>query len=415
MALEVGRSLALRPQELEAIYAISRVVVQAADTSDALDQIIKLTRPVFIFDNMVLYLEGERGAELAPAYARVIGRGRGMEADLAWGEAAAEEAYATGKSIIRHERAGNQKDRLNSRFHLALPLRLGGQMIGALVFIRFGGPPYAPDHIRLAEFIAAHIAQLLEHNRLVSRVASLEAERRLTRLQDDFIATVSHELLTPLGFIKGYATTLLRQDTEWDEATRREFLTIIDEETDRLGELIDKLLDSSRLQSGTLAMDFRRVAVAEFISQVVRRNQARYPNLTLRTQVETGDLEATLDPYRMGQVFDNLLGNAVKYAPGAAVTVKVTVTGNQVQVEVADRGPGISPQYLPHLFGRFYRVPEHAQSARGTGLGLFICRNIVLAHGGDIRVESIVGQGTVFRFEFPIEQPHTAVEEVSHA
>jgi K+-sensing histidine kinase KdpD len=254
MTDESGATQGLRPQELEAVYAISKAVAEAVDLDTALEVIMRLARPVFIFDNMVLYLQKQE-AGLEPAYARVIGRGQSAEAELAWGEVCASEAFQTQHTAIYHEILdGWQNDRLCWRDFLGLPTYTKEGIQGALVFGRFGGPPYAPDQIHLAEFITAHVAQLLEHQQLVQRIASLEAERRLQRLQEDFIATVSHELNTPLGFIKGYATTLLREDTTWDEATRREFLMIIDEEADRLRELIDNLLDSSRLQAGTMRM-----------------------------------------------------------------------------------------------------------------------------------------------------------------
>ncbi|HEX9029167.1 MAG TPA: histidine kinase dimerization/phospho-acceptor domain-containing protein, partial [Anaerolineales bacterium] len=256
---------ALRPQELEAIYAISRTISRAIDTDSALDEIIHLVRPVFIFDNIVLYAQREDGS-LEPSYARAIGRGRFREADLAWGEYTANDAFQSGKTVLRvEELAEASEDRTRMRYFLGLPLTLGEQVMGALVFIRFGGPPYTPDQIHLAEFIDTHIAQLLSRRKLIERVASLEARRRLDSLQDDFIATISHELLTPLGFIKGYATTLLREDTTWDESTRREFLTIIDEEADRLRELIDNLMDSSRLQAGTMRMSFQPVRLDTFL------------------------------------------------------------------------------------------------------------------------------------------------------
>ena len=118
-----------------------------------------------------------------------------------------------------------------------------------------------------------HVAQLFEHDQLVQRVVSLEAERRLDRLQEDFIATVSHELLTPLGFIKGYATTLLRADATWDENTRSEFLTIIDEEADRLRELIENLMNSSRLQAGTLRLTYQPVRLDTFLKEICAARQ----------------------------------------------------------------------------------------------------------------------------------------------
>ncbi len=262
----------LRPEELDAVYAISRAVARSIDLDTTLDEIIHLARPVFIFDNMVLYLQrGEEG--LDPTFARAIGRGRSQEADLAWGETTAHEALRTRQVATLIEKMDDfEIDRTRLRYSLGLPLSWGaGDAMGALVFIRFGGPSFKADQIRLAEFIAVHVAQLLGHTNLVQRVASLEAERRLNQLQEDFIATVSHELLTPLGFIKGYATTLLRDDINWDDNTRREFLAIIDDEADRLRELIENLMDSSRLQAGTLRMSFQPIRLDTFLKDMVLR------------------------------------------------------------------------------------------------------------------------------------------------
>ena len=286
MTEETSFPILLRPNELRAVYEINRAIIQSADIDAALDQIVRLTRGVFIFDHMVLYLFAE-GKELEPAYARLIGRGKTAEADLAWGGEAALEACRTLKTVNQTEKlAGWEQERLFWRNILGLPLQRGEQMAGALVFGRFGGPPYEPEQIRLAEFIAVQISQLLEHHRLLQKVTALEAERQLQRLQDDFIAMVSHELYTPLGFIKGYATTLLRQDANWNEETRREFLAIIDDEADRLRGLIDDLIDSYRLQSGTLHFQFQPVNLegppsehhhANSIPLRDVANQAKYP------------------------------------------------------------------------------------------------------------------------------------------
>ena len=253
----ITQTSALQPKELEAIYSISRAVTGAINIESTLDEIIRYLRPVFIFDNIVLYIQKEIGG-LEPVYARAIGRGRVREADLAWGENTALNTFRSLNTTTRVEELESPTtDRINIRHLLGLPCVSGEDMLAALVFIRFGGPKFLPDQVLLAEFVAAHVAQLLQHQRLGEKIALLEARRRLDSLQDDFIATITHELLTPLGFIKGYATTLLREDTFWDDQIRREFLTIIDEEADRLRELIDNLMDSSRLQSGTLSMTFQ--------------------------------------------------------------------------------------------------------------------------------------------------------------
>jgi signal transduction histidine kinase len=397
---DMSNPATLRPQELEAVYAISRAVASAVDIDAALDEIILLARPVFIFDNMVLYLRRD-GDSVEPAYARAIGRGRSQEAELVWGEATAIEAIRLGKVTMRAEGAEDREDRTSLRFSLGLPLRVGSNIKGGVVFIRFGGPTYKPDQIRLAEFIAMHVGQLFEHDQLVHKVVSLEAERRLDRLQEDFIATVSHELLTPLGFIKGYATTLLRDDAVWDDTVRREFLTIIDEEADRLRELIDNLMDSSRLQAGTLRMSFQPVRMDNFLKDLTSRARSRDENQNIFLVLNIPELVLPVDPARLAQVFDNLLSNAAKYAPGAPITISLDKVDDMAQISIQDIGPGIASEHLPNLFKRFFRVPTNNTTVRGTGLGLFICRQIVRAHGGKISVVSEPGKGTTFNISLP--------------
>lgn len=400
-------SVALPPKELEAVYAISKAVAQAEDIDPALDEIIHLTRSVFIFDNLVIYISQDNGT-LEPVYARVVGRGRSAEADLAWGEVTAQNTLYSTQTTLEHEQLdGWQLDRLALRDFLGLPLQTREGLMGAMVFGRFGGPVYTPDQILLAEFIASHIAQLLGRRILVERIANLEAERKLTQLQSDFIATVTHELCTPLGFIKGYATTLLREDTTWDDNVRREFLTIIDEEADRLRELIDNFLDSSRLQAGTLQMQFQKLRLDTFLSDIVKRARTRHESMDIYLDMQIKGITLLADSTRLAQVFDNLLINASKYAPGAQVYITFEIVNNKAHITLRDTGPGISPEYLDRLFQRFYRVPGKSASVQGTGLGLYICHQLMKAHNGDINVESTVGKGTTFHIYLPLQQVFT--------
>ncbi len=407
MLSEVATRPILRPEELEAVYAISRAVALAENIDTALDEIMRLTRPVFIFDNMVLYLKrGENSVETA--YARAIGRGRFHEAELAWGEATAQEVLRKTQVIKRLDEAEEEvSDRTRLRYSLGLPLRVENDIAGALVFIRFGGPPFEPDQIRLAEFITGHVATLYWHDRLVAKIANLEAERRLDRLQEDFIATISHELLTPLGFIKGYATTLLREDTSWDDETRREFLSIIDEESDRLHELIENLMDSSRLQAGTLKMSFQPIRLDAFLKDVTMRATSRLEKMKIELDLKEAAFQIVADPTRLAQVFDNLLTNANKYAPNAPINICLQKENEKALISVQDHGEGIAPEHLENIFKRFYRVPIPNTNVRGTGLGLFICRQIVRAHGGEIWVESTPGKGTTFYIRLPATQSAT--------
>lgn len=404
MADQNNGAVQLQPQELDAVYTLSQAVASAISTEAALDKIVKIARPIFIFDNIVLYEKlPENG--LDPTYARAIGRGRFREADLAWGEVVANEAFQNGRTTTRFEELdGGSTDRTNIRHFLGLPLRLAGQSKGVLVFIRFGGPVFTPDQISLAEFIALHVAQILERKQLVNQIANLEAKRRLDSLQDDFIAMISHELLTPLGFIKGYATTLLREDTSWDESTRREFLSIIDEESDRLRNLIDNLLDSSRLQAGTLQMAFQTVRLDTFLKELSLRVRSMHESLRVDLELRTPGLQVSADPTRLTQVFDNIISNATKYAPGSPIKIILDKKNLQARISVQDYGPGIASEHLDRIFQRFYRVQQSSTSVRGSGLGLYITRKIIQAHDGEIDAQSHLGLGTTFQIYLPLLQ-----------
>ncbi len=403
----------LRTQDLQAVYTLSEAVAKANSSEAALNQITKIVRSVFIFDNLVLYEPSAQGG-LEPTYARAIGRGRCREADLAWGEMVANEAYTLREIVHRvEELEGAKTDRTNIRHSLGLPLKLGEQCSGTLVFIRFGGPPYLSDQISLAQFVALNVAQLLEHRRLAERIADLEAHRRLEGLQDDFVAMISHELLTPLGVIKGYATTLLREDTEWDSESRREFLTSIDEEADRLHELLDNLMDSSRLKAGTLKMRFQPLRLDTFLKEVFLRSRCIHEGLQIDLQIHAPGLQVQADPARLAQVFDNILTNAAKYAPGSSASITLERHAEMAQVEITDSGPGIAATHLEKIFQRFYRVPETSSGTRGSGLGLYICNKIVEAHNGTIQARSLVGEGTTFQIRLPLDPSSLANKEVT--
>jgi signal transduction histidine kinase len=368
----------------------------------AVDAFVLALRKGLVFDNLALYLvEEKKGGLPEVIYARAIGRGRSAEADASWGEEIANQVIASNRVVQNTPNIDASTDRVRRPFMLGLPISLLANP-AALVFIRFGGPEYLPDQILLAKLSAGLLARIFERRDLGENMAQLENARHRAQLQDDFIATISHDLRTPLGFIKGYTTSLLRSDTIWKPETQREFLTIIDEETDHLMTLIDRMLDSARLQSGTMVMEFQQVRMDSLLRVFVQRINARIPDLQIVLDLEPAP-PIRADTVRLAEVFDNLFDNAIKYAPQSKITISMRHTENLVIIMFADEGPGVPPDHAPFLFERFYRVPNSA-SNRGAGLGLFICKEIIQAHNGRISVRTAPGKGTAFRIELPIKR-----------
>jgi signal transduction histidine kinase len=166
--------------------------------------------------------------------------------------------------------------------------------------------------------------------------------------------------------------------------------------------LIDNLMDSSRLQSGTLRMSFQPIRLDTLLKDIAMRSQSRNDNLIIDLQATSPGLQIQADPTRLGQVFDNILSNAIKYAPGSPITITLTYSDETATVAIRDQGPGIADHHLENLFQRFYRVPEGNTTVRGSGLGLYICRKLIQAHHGEIYAQSTLGQGTTFFITLPL-------------
>jgi signal transduction histidine kinase len=385
----------------EQVCLLTRTALQAEDWRSGLDEVTKILRESFVFDNLAVYLLDPQSGHQEVLYARALGRGKLAEADAAWGGGIASQVIQQSKMVLQEpdpEKA--QSDRLGRAYMLGLPLCLPRAVIGALVFVRFGGPPFVDEQFTLACLASTLVASLLERRNWEELSQQMEKLRSQMRLQDDFVSTISHELRTPLGFIKGYSTTLLRQDTSWDDATQREFLTIIDEEADRLTELIENLLESARLESETLVLEFQPVRLDALVRDAVIRAQARHQGMQIELDCRA-EIPIMADSVRLAQVFENLFSNADKYAHGSPIQINILQRGDFLRVEFVDHGPGVSPEHLPMIFNRFFRAPGNP-GRTGTGLGLFICKQIIIAHHGKIWAESRSGQGTTFFFELPI-------------
>lgn len=241
-------------------------------------------------------------------------------------------------------------------------------------------------------------------DRLAGTLRMLEADRDRLR---EFVADVSHELRTPIAALRMYAE--LQRDGEVDESTRAEFADRSAEQIRRLEWLSTNLLDLSRIDAGIFPLDMRTGDLRDPIRSVVEAHSgvAERRGISLRSEVPGGPVELRFDYERIVQLITNLVGNALKFTlPGGVVSISLAETDDVAGIEVRDTGPGIPTDELPRIFDRFYRGTNTGDArASGSGLGLAIVRSIVEMHGGTIGVQSVVGEGTVFRIELPRRGP----------
>ncbi len=265
------------------------------------------------------------------------------------------------------------------------------------------GVAAGPLEINVADRTLVVSARPLPDGGAVVAVQDLTTRRRLETIRRDFVANVSHELKTPLTVIAGFAETL--RDRELPSENRERFLDTIEANTRRMQRIVDDLLDLSRYESGSwrpnvVSNDLAGVVADVFIG-VSRAADAK--GLTLNFQASPDAERVDADPTALRQVLTNLVENAVRHTARGGVTVSAEAPPRGgTTVRVRDTGSGIPTEHLGRIFERFYRVDAgRAREEGGTGLGLAIVRHLVEAHGGSVRAESIVGQGTTITVHFP--------------
>jgi two-component system sensor histidine kinase KdpD len=248
---------------------------------------------------------------------------------------------------------------------------------------------------------------MIERARLHQDALQVELLQRTDALRSALLSSVSHDLRTPLSSIKAAASSLLQEDVEWDEETKRSFALAIEREADRLNRLVGNLLDMSRIEGGALKAEKEWYPLEELINDVLGHMQTTLQGRDVRTAIPADLPPVELDYLQMDQVLTNLLENAVRYTPQESpIEISARAVDRQMLVSIADRGPGIPPYDLERIFDKFYRVSgakRRTSSVMGTGLGLAVCRGLVEAHGGRIWAENRPGGGAIFSFTLPLE------------
>lgn len=293
---------------------------------------------------------------------------------------------------------------------LAVPMILRGRVLGAISAQAYRPQAYTVDDLRLLSAIASQAAVAVNSARLRKEAADAQALSHLNMLKTQFISTVSHELRSPLTPIVGYSELMMME--AYPEAQVQEMAGEINRAAVHMQQLVDDLLDLSRIESGRLKLAIQPIDLREVIAEAVRDFAGASARHHVRAEIDEPLPSLAADPVRVRQVLTNLLSNAVKYSPdGGLVLVRAHTLGDEVRVSVSDQGVGISPDKLSRLFEMFYRVDsEITRRVRGTGLGLAITKHLVESHGGRIWVESEVGRGSTFSFSLPVSGPQAGAD-----
>jgi PAS domain S-box-containing protein len=313
-----------------------------------------------------------------------------------WGEKVDDIQGLAHEDIIRWDRLAQ-----------GLPLEeaeAGGWPLTAHATLYVEGDLVRPNGMPLA--VGITYAPLLSGEgsllNIIATVRDITHFREAEELKSVFISVISHELKTPVALIKGYVGTLRRDDANWEREIIQDSLAVIEEEADRLTDLIENLLDASRLQAGGISLNLTEVVFTVFIERLADK---------FRTQTDKHNIVVTFPPdfpvvvadeARLEQVLSNLLSNAIKYSPaGGEIRITGQVRPEHIIVCVQDEGPGIAPGDIPHIFDRFYRADSASRTTKGAGLGLYLTRAIVEAHNGRIWVDPRPEEGARICFSLP--------------
>jgi signal transduction histidine kinase len=288
--------------------------------------------------------------------------------------------------------------RLQARSYMIVPLKARGHTLGAVTFVSSAsGRRYGPSDLALAEDLCVRASLAIDNARLFGE------SRRATRAREDLLAVVSHDLKNPLGVVQLASALLMRgsQGKPGGEQVQKQAGRIL-AAAERMGRLISDLLDWGRIEAGGLPLEPSEQDVASLVTEALEsvRPLAEARGLKVVAELVDGEMRVKCDRTRVLQVLGNLLGNAVKFTPdGGQLTVGARVQQGEVRLWVRDTGTGIRPEALPHVFERYWQAKD--AESRGTGLGLYIAKGIVEAHGGRIWAQSEWGKGSTFSFTLP--------------
>jgi two-component system, OmpR family, sensor histidine kinase KdpD len=385
-----------------ALYALAHETATAVNMDDVLHTAVTQIGRVFNSDVAILLPKTADGNRLEP----LPHTSSTLEVD--------SKDYSVATWAFENSKpAGRYTDTLPLAKAQYLPLRTPSRVVGVIGIANHRDERPSFDQAVLLETFVSQVALVIEREMLDEAAEQSAMLRESERLYTTLLNSISHELRTPIATVKGAASSLLNPMMSSNASVRVELASDIQSAADRLNRLVENLLDMSRLESGRLRLKWEWCDISDIIAVSVK--QLADCTATHRIQIETApDLPLVyLDFGLIEQVLVNLLDNACRYAPvGTFIQIKARVTGQELELEVSDDGPGIPDELRERVFEKFYRMPGTATG--GTGLGLSISRGLVEAHGGNLTVESVAYGGSRFVLHLPLTGSPPPVREANH-
>lgn len=395
-----ARDAERRREEVWKLYELSRDIIATPDSETAVSSIARQVLDVFGFDYCGVFVPDEAGRWQRAALST------GLPFTPAQNEIG--NVYIAGEMKLLHARDSLESTVRQSQAEMIVtyaPLKVGVRSIGVMVLVS------SRIERGTIEAIASLVALALERARFLKEISYTQALRQSDELKSALLASVSHDLRTPLTSIRASVDSLLQEEIEWDKKALREFHLIISEEVERLTRLIHNLLEMARIEAGELKLSKQWGSLSEIFANVLDRTSSATRNHKISVDLDDGLPLVKVDSRLIAEALTNLVENAAKYSPdGSEIVLHGRIDEDKMIINVADQGEGIDPDEQGRIFDKFYRstrIGKHYKE--GTGMGLSITRGIVEAHGGKIWVEGAAGQGSKFSFMIPVELKRSTV------
>ena len=398
-----------RNRELTALNAIAQTVSQSIDLDEILNNALDKTIEILNIKHGSIAFWEEAENHLDLKFIRGFGDGQleaipqpEIESDTFAAALQSEESIfiETVSDLIRpdQETAKQLISKQKLKSAVFVPLKARGKTLGVLSVATQNTRIFTAEEKDILTTIGHAISTAIENTQLLEAMALARELEETERLRTAFFASVSHELRTPLTSIKGLSSTLMQPDVEWNKETQSEFLETIDQETDRMAHIITDILDMSKIEVDGMNLEKNMASLESVISAISNTLSGLTAQHDLELLIPKGLPLFLMDEVRIGQVITNLVGNAASYSPeGTKITIEAESLDDHIIVTVTDKGAGMPSEEIEQIFDLFYRSQRSVKLRRGgSGLGLPICKGIVEAHGGVIRVESEVGKGSKF-------------------